>query len=64
MILHRIISIVFSLLLCFGIAFMANAQMTVKEKKADSFAVDGTTSVNVDNFVRAESDHRISTRKS
>jgi hypothetical protein len=64
MILHRIISIVFSLLLCIGIAFMANAQMPAKEKKADSFAVDGTTSVNVDNFVRAESDDRISTRKS
>jgi hypothetical protein len=43
---------------------MANAQMPAKEKKADSFAVDGTTSVNVDNFVRAESDDRISTRKS
>jgi hypothetical protein len=62
--LNRILSIAFTLHLSIGIASVGNAQLPSKEKNADSSAVDGMASVNVDNFVRAESDHRISTRKS
>jgi hypothetical protein len=57
--LNRIISIALALILSIGIVSMANAQPQSKEKKADSSAGNGTTPVNVDNFVRAESDHMI-----
>jgi hypothetical protein len=55
--INKTLSIVFALLLCMGIASAANAQPPSKEKKADSSTGNGTTPVNVDNFVRAESDH-------
>jgi hypothetical protein len=56
---NRILSIAFTLLLAVGIISVANAQAPSKEKKADSAAVNSTTPVTVDNFVRAESDHMI-----
>jgi hypothetical protein len=52
-------SITLTLLLFMGVASVANAQLPSKEKKADSSVGGGTTPVNVDNFVRAESDHMI-----
>jgi hypothetical protein len=55
----KIMSIAITLLLSMGVASVANAQLPSKEKKADGSAGDGTTQVNVDNFVRAESDHMI-----
>ena len=53
--LNRIPSIAFTLLLSMGIASVGNTQLPSKEKNVDSSAEDGTTPVNVDNFVRAES---------
>jgi hypothetical protein len=55
--LNRVLSIALMLVLSMGIASVATAQLPSKEKKADSAAGHGTKPVNVDNFVRAESDH-------
>jgi len=57
--LNRIMSIAFTLILSMGIASVTTAQLPSKEKKTDSSSGDGTKPVNLDNFVRAESDHMI-----
>jgi hypothetical protein len=56
---NRIVSIALAVLLSMGIASVANAQTPSSEKKAGSPVMYGKTPVNVDNFVRAETDHMI-----